>query len=58
MINRREVMTGALAVLWQAAASAQNQAGPAPVFKHELPNVNLDNWEMTVSVVDYAPGGA
>jgi quercetin dioxygenase-like cupin family protein len=56
MTNRREVMTGALAALWQAAAYAQNQAGPAPVFKHELPNVNLENWEVTVSIVDYAPG--
>jgi hypothetical protein len=56
MTNRREVMSGAFAALWQAAAYAQNQAGPAPVFKHELPDVNLDNWEVTVSIVDYAPG--
>lgn len=26
------------------------------MFKHELPNVNMDNWEVTVSYVDYAPG--
>ena len=58
MTNRREAVTGALALLWQVAASAQAQpqAGGGPVFKHELPNVNMENWEVTVSYVDYAPG--
>ena len=45
-------------------AHAQPQAGPAtppasplpPVFKHDLPNVTMDDWEVTVSYVDYAPG--
>ena len=45
-------------------ADAQTQAGPAtpsgpslpPVFKHDLPNLTLDDWEVTVSYVDYAPG--
>jgi quercetin dioxygenase-like cupin family protein len=41
-------------------ASAQTQAAPAaprpPVFKGPLPNLTLDDWEVTVSVVDYAPG--
>jgi quercetin dioxygenase-like cupin family protein len=27
-----------------------------PVFKHDLPNLTLDDWEVTVSYVDYAPG--
>jgi len=27
-----------------------------PVFKHDLPNVTMDDWEVTVSYVDYAPG--
>jgi quercetin dioxygenase-like cupin family protein len=27
-----------------------------PVFTHDLPNVTLDDWEVTVSHVDYAPG--
>lgn len=26
------------------------------MFKHDLPNVNMENWEVTVSYVDYAPG--
>jgi quercetin dioxygenase-like cupin family protein len=41
-------------------ADAQTQAPPAaprpPVFKHDLPNVMMDDWEVTVSHVDYAPG--
>lgn len=45
-------------------ADAQTQTAPAtppaslrpPVFKHDLPNVTMDDWEVTVSYVDYAPG--
>ena len=42
-------------------ASAQTQPAPAvpprpPVFKGDLPNVTMDDWEVTVSHVDYAPG--
>jgi quercetin dioxygenase-like cupin family protein len=45
-------------------ADAQIQAGPPapaaaalpPIFKHDLPNVTMDDWEVTVSYVDYAPG--
>ncbi len=32
------------------------QAPRPPVFKHDLPAVNLDGWEVTVSHVDYPPG--
>ena len=45
-------------------ADAQTQTGPVappgpplpPVFTHDLPNVTMDDWEVTVSYVDYAPG--
>jgi quercetin dioxygenase-like cupin family protein len=45
-------------------ADAQTQATPPappsaplpPVFKHDLPNLTMDDWEVTVSYVDYAPG--
>src|SRR4051812_24732022 len=39
-------------------AAAQAAAPPArpPVFKHDLPDVSLDGWEVTVSHVDYPPG--
>ena len=49
--------------LASAHADAQPQAPPAslaaplpPVFKHDLPNLAMDDWEVTVSYVDYAPG--
>jgi quercetin dioxygenase-like cupin family protein len=45
------------------AEAAQAQAAPAtpaaprpPVFKHDLPNLTLDGWDVTVSHVDYPPG--
>ena len=45
-------------------ADAQTQSAPAapgapprpPVFKHDLPNVTMEDWEVTVSHVDYPPG--
>lgn len=44
-------------------ADAQTQTTPAapaaprpPVFKHDLPTVTMDDWEVTVSHVDYPPG--
>lgn len=41
-----------------AAAEAQSKNGQAPpfVFQHDLPNVTMDGWEVTVSVVDMPPG--
>ena len=49
--------TGGLADA-QAQTGQATQAGPPvpPVFKHDLPNVTMDDWEVTVSYVDYAPG--
>ena len=42
-------------------AEAQTPPQPAaaprpPVFKHDLPDVNMNGWEVTVSHVDYPPG--
>lgn len=44
--------------------AAQAQTAPAtppatprpPVLKQDLPNITMDDWEVTVSHVDYAPG--
>ena len=63
MMTRRNAF-GSLAVFAELLASAgraEAQGQPAaaprpPVFKHDLPNVSLDDWEVTVSHVDYAPG--
>jgi quercetin dioxygenase-like cupin family protein len=63
MMNRREafgllaVFAGMLDSSDRAEAQGQPAAAPRPpVFKHDLPNVSLDDWEVTVSHVDYAPG--
>jgi quercetin dioxygenase-like cupin family protein len=64
MITRRETLFAALALLCeQAAAKAQDRAPnpPAPagnrsIFEHDLPNLTMDDWQVTVSYVDYPPG--
>jgi quercetin dioxygenase-like cupin family protein len=67
MMTRRDVVASfaLFADLFTADAHAGAQtpppsAAPAaprpPVFKHDLPNVTLDDWEVTVSHVDYPPG--
>ena len=66
MMNRRDAL-GSLALFAElivspegaAAASQPPSSAPAPrppVFKHDLPNLTLDDWEVTVSHVDYPPG--
>ena len=52
-----ELLTsGRLAEAQSQTPSAQPAAAPPPVFVHDLPNVSLDGWEVTVSHVDYPPG--
>ena len=68
MMTRRDAVA-AFALLAEFLASsppadAASQTAPAPpaasprppVFKHDLPNLTLDDWEVTVNHVDYAPG--
>ena len=68
MMTRRDVVAsfalfGELFAL-RRDAGAQTRTAPAappatprpPVFKHDLPNITMDDWEVTVSHVDYAPG--
>jgi quercetin dioxygenase-like cupin family protein len=64
VITRRDAVA-AFALFAEFVASsrldaAQTPTAPAaprpPVFKHDLPNLTLDDWEVTVSHVDYPPG--
>ena len=65
MMNRRDALAS-IALLAEFAALARDGEAAAPqaaaqtprppVFKHDLPNVSLDGWEVTVSHVDYPPG--
>jgi quercetin dioxygenase-like cupin family protein len=60
-MNRRDLLA-AFALFSDMIASttradAQAPAAPnPPVFKHDLPPVNLEGWEVTVSHVPYPPG--
>jgi|SRR5579862_419139 len=40
----------------QAAAAAPQNAPRPPVFVQDLPNLTMEGWQVTVSIVDYAPG--
>ena len=68
MMTRRDAVASLTLIAELLATSnhadAQTQAAPPappvaplpPVFKHDLPNLTMDDWEVTVSYVDYAPG--
>jgi len=65
MITRRGTLAAAIALLCELGANAQTrndatgqqpQRANAAVFKHDLPNITMEDWEVTVSYVDYPPG--
>ena len=59
MTTRRDALAAALALLTEAAVNAQNNSGEGPrgpVFVHDLPNLTMDDWQVTVSEVPYPPG--
>ena len=68
MINRRDAVaslvalaevfrsTGARAQTQPQAAGAPPTTPRPPVFVQSLPNLTMEDWQVTVSVVDYAPG--
>src|SRR5579871_2394006 len=60
MVTRREAVAGALALICELAASglqAQTlQSANGPIFKHDLPDLKIEGWEVTVSYVDFPPG--
>lgn len=68
MITRRDAVASvalfAELIASAGRADAQTQTPSAtppatprpPVFVHDLPNVTMDGWDVTVSYVDYAPG--
>jgi quercetin dioxygenase-like cupin family protein len=63
MITRRQTLLAAFALLCQQVA-AQDPQRPShlslpsaigPVFQHDLPNITMDDWQVTVSEVDFPP---
>jgi len=49
--SRSEAQSGAV-----SGAQSAERAGADLVFRHDLPGISMDDWEVTVSQVDYAPG--
>ena len=57
MMNRRILLGSTSALLIQALLSnAQTGSGRKIVFEHDLPDLNLKGWSVTVVEVSYAPG--
>lgn len=57
MMNRRILLASTSALLVQALLSnAQTGSGRKIVFEHDLPDLNLEGWSVTVVEVSYAPG--
>jgi quercetin dioxygenase-like cupin family protein len=60
-ITRREVFAGALLPFLQlVAGEAQqrqaSQAADGAVFTHDLPNLTMDDWQVTASIINQEPG--
>jgi quercetin dioxygenase-like cupin family protein len=59
MITRRDAL-GSLALLLPLMASTAEgqptQSTLTAVFKHDLPNLTMEGWEVNVNWVDYPPG--
>jgi len=60
-LTRRDALAslalfGELIASRDAAAQPPPSTGPRPVFKHDLPDLTMDGWEVTVSDVEYPPG--
>jgi quercetin dioxygenase-like cupin family protein len=58
-ITRRDALIGALLPLLRmaplGAQTAQQPARP-PVFQHDLPNLTMEDWQVTVNEITLAPG--
>ena len=55
MTDRRVLLGGAGAALAQLLLPQAQAANPV-VFQHDLPDVNLKGWSVTVVEVNYSPG--
>ena len=53
-MTRREVLASALLPFMPLAQQAQAPNGP--VFQHDLPNVTMDDWQVTANIINLAPG--
>lgn len=64
MITRRQTLLAAFALVCQQVAAQDPQrashmlrsSANGLVFEHDLPNIRMDDWQVTVSEVDFPPG--
>lgn len=59
MITRRHALASVPFLLeWAASAAAgqPTQSTLTEVFRHDLPNLTMEGWEVNVNWVDYPPG--
>jgi quercetin dioxygenase-like cupin family protein len=54
MMNRRDALVAASQAHAQSKGGAA--AAPAPIFTHDLPNLTMDDWQVTVSLIEQKPG--
>src|SRR5713226_524664 len=56
MFTRRDAFTAVSLFLCNTGARAQPaQPARAPVYQHDLPNLTLDDWQVTVSEINVPP---
>ena len=58
LIDRRLVLGSVGAVFAQALLPRARAQATPPVFEHDLPDVDMKNWAVTVREVNYQPGGS
>lgn len=56
-MTRRHTFAGALLLLSKAIAQSKpSSAASHDVFQHDLPNLTMDDWQVTASEIDIEPG--
>ncbi len=58
MITRRDALASSPLFLLLQAAAQQTPTNNAAVFQRDLPNLSMDDWQVTVSEITQAPGQA
>ena len=55
-LTRRDALAAAVAPLLLAISGKGQGAQNAPVFVHDLPNLTMEDWQVTVSEITLPPG--
>ena len=55
-LTRRDALTAAVLPLLYAITGKAQGPQNTPVLTHDLPNLSMDDWQVTVSQITYPPG--